>query len=69
MNVWTGKCCHYCGTGARAYVYWTHSLFDHERHTCYHHGRTKSLELLEAGWIRVTENEWYEEEPKLQGAL
>lgn len=65
MGEWIG--CHYCP--ARGYVYWTHSMIDVERHTCYHHGREMSLDLLDAGWIRVTEDEWFTEANRLEGAL
>jgi hypothetical protein len=62
-NEFTG--CHYCI--ARGHVYWTHESIDVERHTCFHHARAKSLDLTNAGWIRVTQNEWLEEPSRLTG--
>lgn len=67
MTAWVG--CHYCGPGVRGHVYWTHSMVDIERHTCFHCGRTRSLDLLDGGWIRVTEDEWLTEPSRLEGAL
>jgi hypothetical protein len=67
MSEWHG--CHYCGPGVRGYVYWTHSMIDVERHTCYHHARELSIDLGVAGWIRVTEDEWFTEANRLEGAL
>ena len=65
MREWNG--CHYCC--ARGWVRWTHLNIDADRYTCYHHGRTRSLDLSTANWIRVTEDEWFTEANKLQGAL
>ena len=64
MN-WIG--CHYCC--ARGWVQWTHLNIDADRWTCYHHARQYSIELAANNWLRLTDDEWFTEANRLQGAL
>lgn len=59
--------CRYCP--ARGWVVWAHLDIDVDTHTCYHHARQYGQTLIDLGLVRVTEDEWFTEANRLQGAL
>ena len=64
----SGRVCRYSNAEA-AHVEWVHLEVDDNTWTCYHCARVKGPDMVNAGWARVTDQEWLHEENRLQGAL